>query len=178
MTKQSDKPDAAEYVLGLSDDDELAAAEHALASDRDFAAEVADWATRLSPLDDGQETTAPEALWSGIEARVQEADAAPGIRTVQPDAGNWECIAPGVERRIVHQDSSSRTLCYFIRLRAGAVIPEHDHTGDEHCIVLEGTLRLGDTIFGAGSYQFAAQGQPHPPVTAESPAMIFIQGRY
>jgi quercetin dioxygenase-like cupin family protein len=167
MTQGPEKPDSAEYLLGLNDRDDLAI-------DPDFEAEVANWAARLSPLDDGQDRALPDALWSGIEARLAEAEAAPGIRTIQPDAGVWEPIAAGVERKIVHQDQSRRTMSYFLRLNAGAILPEHEHPGDEHCVVLEGTLQIGDSVFSAGSYQFVAQGMPHPAITAQSPALVFI----
>ncbi|MEE9453617.1 MAG: cupin domain-containing protein [Paracoccaceae bacterium] len=169
MTQRPEKPDPAEYLLGLSDREDKAP---------DFEAEIADWAAWLSPLDDEPESALPDTLWSGIEARLTEAGVTPGIRTIQPDAGVWECITPGVERKIVHQDPSRRTLSYFLRLRTGAVLPEHDHPGDEHCVVLTGTLQIGDTVFAAGSYQFAAQGMPHPIVTAQSPALVFIHTPY
>ena len=56
------------------------------------------------------------------------------------------------------------------------MVPAHDHPGDEHCVVLEGTLRIGEARFGAGSFQFAAGNHPHPPVTAETAALLFIRG--
>lgn len=178
MTEQNEKPHPAEYLLGLTDDEEAAAAEHEANESADFQADVADWAKRFAPLDGTVTATVTQGLWSAIEARVQEIDAVPGIRTVQPEAGVWETITTGVARKIVYQDQTRNMLCYFVRLDAGATLPKHGHPGDEHCVVLEGTLRMGDTVFGPGSYQFAAEGAAHPPVTAESTALLFIQGLY
>ena len=175
MTQRSGKHLTAEFFLGLSEDDDLRAAQRALASDPEFEAELVEWAARFSPFDDGADAEVSDTLWAGIEKRLREADEAPGLRTVTPDDGVWESIAPGVKRKIVHQDRVGQRLCYFLRLRAGAELPEHDHPSDEHCVVLEGELRIGETLFGAGSYQFAAKNQSHPPITAESPALVFIQ---
>lgn len=171
MTKRPGKPDAAEYLLGLSDGD-------ISETDAAFGAEVAKWADLLSPLDGGPEPELPTSLWAGIQARVEEIGEMPGIRTVTPETGVWEMIAPGVERKVVNENAADRTLSYFVRLQAGAVLPEHDHPGNEHCVVLEGELQIGSRTFGVGSYQFAQEGQPHPPVTAQSPSLLFIHGPF
>ncbi len=62
---------AAEYVLGTLPLPERLEAERLIASDADFAALVADWATRLAPLNDEiAEIAPPSDLLPKIEARL------------------------------------------------------------------------------------------------------------
>jgi anti-sigma-K factor RskA len=62
---------AAEYVLGTLPLPERLEAERLIASDADFASLVADWATRLAPLNDEiAEIAPPSDLLPKIEARL------------------------------------------------------------------------------------------------------------
>ena len=81
MTDTQDDDFAAEYVLGVLDLSERAAAEARMKSDASFAALVNDWQNRFSGLnDDYAETPAPNLL-PQIEARLFPAPAKP--------ARNW-----------------------------------------------------------------------------------------
>ncbi|WP_332684390.1 anti-sigma factor [Bosea sp. (in: a-proteobacteria)] len=62
---------AGEYVLGLIEGTELAAAEHRHERDRDFAASVEAWRGHLAAIDaTATPVTPPADLWSRIEAGV------------------------------------------------------------------------------------------------------------
>lgn len=62
---------AAEYALGSLDAEERAQAEEKAKTDNSFAAGVADWEQRLSPLADAVEPVkAPAGLWRRIEAAL------------------------------------------------------------------------------------------------------------
>lgn len=62
---------AGEYVLGLLDGAEFAAAEHRLDTDRDFAASVERWRRHFFALDAAATPITPSAdLWSGIETGI------------------------------------------------------------------------------------------------------------
>ena len=64
---------AAEYVLGLLDADERRIAESRLGSDPAFAADVARWWERLSPLLEAEPGELPSAdLWRRIEAALDQ----------------------------------------------------------------------------------------------------------
>ncbi len=76
MTRDEIDRLAGEYVLGLLDGADVAAAERLLGRDPAFEAAVARWRTRFSELDDAAPMLpASDALWRRIEAGV-EADAA------------------------------------------------------------------------------------------------------
>jgi anti-sigma factor ChrR (cupin superfamily) len=171
MTGPSDKSagkdsaDAALRFLGLDDPGNVEGVE--------TEAEILAWADRLLPLDGADAPPPPAHLWQKIEGQI---GVAPGILTVQRDEGIWETLGSGLRRKIVHVDAATGRASYFLELAKGARLPEHEHPADEHCVVLEGTLRIGARTFGAGAYQLARSGFPHPPVVAETAAMVFIHG--
>ena len=72
----SDEPDrdllAAEYVLGVLEDEDRAEAIRLLAEDPDFARAVAAWQQHLTPLaSQVQPATPPADLWRRIETRIE-----------------------------------------------------------------------------------------------------------
>ncbi len=65
---------AGEYVLGLLDAAENAQAQARIATDAGFAGEVDAWRDRLQSLAAGNDTPAPEHIWSTIMARLSPSD--------------------------------------------------------------------------------------------------------
>lgn len=165
---------AAEYVLGLTEPAAVAAVEARLAGDADFQAGVARWEARLLPYGTGIQPS--PALWGRIERQLDAAAAAPASRTVHGDDGTWEDLAPGVERKVVHVDAAAGRISYYVRMRAGAVLPRHRHPANEHCAVLEGELAIGDLAFGPGAFHFVPAGVAHPRIVANVDSLFFIHG--
>lgn len=84
---------AGEYVLGLLDGADLAAAEGRYAMDRDFAASVEAWRRHFAAIDAVATPIAPPAeLWTRIEAGLDTAPAAVGAATTRRGAAP---AAPG-----------------------------------------------------------------------------------
>ncbi len=165
---------AAEYVLGLFD------ASEAELGDNAFLAEVAFWEAALAPLEHASRNevlvTPGEGVWGKIANRLDELESAPGTRTITLDAGVWETIGAGIERKVLHVNRIEKAEVIMVRMEKGSVLPEHEHAGDEHCVVLSGQLRVGGKTFGAGAYHFAEQGINHNPIIAETDAVFFIYG--
>ncbi len=130
----------------------------------------------LLPLQGDDEAAPSSGLWERIAAKVDEAEAIPGTMTIPMSEGTWEPLAPGIERKVVHLDRQAGTQSCFLRMRAGAVLPPHDHGADEHCVVMQGDVEVGGKTFGAGAYHLASKGTPHLPITARSDAVLFIHG--
>lgn len=130
---------------------------------------------RLLPLRGAGVEPSP-GLWDRISAGISADAAAPGTVTIPNDAGIWEPLAEGIVRKVVHVDRGGGRLGYFVRMRAGAVLPHHAHDIDEHCVVLAGELEVAGSVFGAGSYHLARAGSDHAPIRARSDAMFFIYG--
>jgi anti-sigma factor ChrR (cupin superfamily) len=78
----------------------------------------------------------------------------------------WEPTGcPGVERRVLYADSSGRETV-LVRMRPGARLPDHRHTGVEQSFVLEGALLDEDGACSAGNFVWRKPGSVH---TAWSP---------
>lgn len=53
----------------------------------------------------------------------------------------------------------------LIRVKAGAALPAHTHTGVETTLVLSGAFRDGDAVFARGDVATATNADDHRPVT-------------
>lgn len=117
------------------------------------------------------------ALIGRVRQRVMEAVAGKsGLlhRTVRADAGVWEPVAPGVERKLLWE-SGEATSC-LIRLAPGAEFPSHDHSLDEECMVLEGSLRIGSTLLlRAGDFHVGVKGVVHEVVGTDEGCLCFLR---
>lgn len=88
---------AAEYALGVLDGEDLASARSLLASDPDFAREVARWSGRLAPLlDEVEQTPPPQRLWRSISDRLGP-DLRPSaeIHQLRRNVSVWRGISAG-----------------------------------------------------------------------------------
>jgi anti-sigma factor ChrR (cupin superfamily) len=59
-------------------------------------------------------------------------------------------------------------------MQPGAVMPEHDHSGDEECMVLEGDMQVNGVAFGPGDFQVGYAGSHHPHVTTHGGCLCMI----
>lgn len=80
MLSEDDIALAAEYVLGLLDAAGEASANARMATDAEFAAEVAAWRTRLQPMVDGNDTPVAPHVWAAIEASLPAETGQDGTR--------------------------------------------------------------------------------------------------
>jgi hypothetical protein len=96
------------------------------------------------------EATLAEALAPAVAARVKRRlmarIAATETRhlTVPADGGQWQPFATGVQIKVLHE--AGGVMSYLLRLAPGASIAPHRHPIDEECVVLEGTVRIGDEL--------------------------------
>jgi anti-sigma-K factor RskA len=149
--EHSDGPDGdnvlvAEYVLGLLDPAEHAAAARRIAAEPRLAAELRLWQTRLASLDaEFTETPAPARLWAGLESRLFGAPAraswwdsltlwrgfaaaavavaviAIGLNVVRPAAPNPDELATQLVAALQAQEGSGVEFVAFYDTRSGAV---------------------------------------------------------
>jgi quercetin dioxygenase-like cupin family protein len=117
---------------------------------------------------------ADDALLARVKARVLRA-ITPAFATVQPATGQWETIAPGVERKMLWVSGDAQSC--MVRLAPGAVVAGHAHAIDEECVVLSGTLRIGDSLLlHEGDFHVAAQGSTHAKASTETGALVYLRG--
>jgi quercetin dioxygenase-like cupin family protein len=94
--------------------------------------------------------------------------------TVRTSDGTWLPIAPGIAVKHLQDDGTMQS--FLLRLDAGARLPAHDHPScDEHCVVIEGTVRLGDVEVSRGDYHVAYAGSSHGEVASPSGAILYLR---
>jgi quercetin dioxygenase-like cupin family protein len=143
-----------------------AAAEPVLPPDIEAALAVA-----LNPV----EPAAPRA--AAIRARLLDRVHRDGRRfvTVRTAEGEWVPLAPDIAVKVLDDDGAMQS--FLLRLDPGARLPAHDHPDDEVCVILEGTVRLGDVEVSAGDYHMAPAGSRHGELFSATGAVLFIRTR-
>lgn len=88
---------------------------------------------------------------------------------------HWKPTAvEGVEIRVLHIDRANDSFSALVRMRAGASYPQHRHRGPEHCLVLKGTLRVGNEVLRVGDYHMAPAGSHHGVQETDDGCVLFI----
>ena len=98
-----------------------------------------------------------------------------GTATVRADEGTWRELAPGVQIKVLHQDSATNTMSYFVRMEPGAHAPFHSHTQEEHCLVLEGEVTIDEQVLRSGDWHVAQPGSTHANFWSKAGCMLFIR---
>lgn len=94
--------------------------------------------------------------------------------TVRADAVPWQRVAPGVERRVLFETDT--TISSLLRLAAGTTVPGHAHPIHEECLVLEGTLKIGqDLVLHPGDFHVGLQGVAHADASTDTGAVVFLR---
>jgi len=77
----------------------------------------------------------------------------PRMHVVRTHEGKWRPAPfPGVTVKTLFFDRETAMATNLIRMEPGAFYPPHRHSAIEQCLVLEGDVRLDDTVLGPGDY--------------------------
>jgi putative transcriptional regulator len=107
---------------------------------------------------------APARPWAEAELFIQRGATAA-----------WEPTeVPGVVMRTLFVDRERNQLTALVRIEPGRSYPAHHHGGPEECLVLEGDLRVGETVLGPGDYQRATAGSRHGVQSTERGCLLLI----
>jgi anti-sigma factor ChrR (cupin superfamily) len=164
MTDTAKKALAAEFVAGTLDETDRNRAKALLAGDRAFAAVVEAWENRLAPLAlvDG-ERPGMESLDAVERAIMARGEELPGTFTSRAADAVWREMLPGLECRVLRRDEAKRRQTMLVRMRPGAIYPQHGHDDqDEEIFILEGDLVIGELVLGAGDFHMALAERVHP----------------
>lgn len=142
------------------------------------AADVLVDAIRPVPLDAARQARLRAGIAERIQARPRDSEslarlATPQFVTAYAKQLNWQPLAPGVEIKILDETPPYRS-CY-LRLAAGARLPAHPHSGEELCVVMEGSAHLGDIYAEAGDLHVAMPGSFHQEIYTETGCLLFIR---
>ncbi len=124
-------------------------------------------ASAIAPVDP------PEGLFDGIEAKIDTFEANE-VQTLRAEDGEWERRTDKIWKKLLSEDPKSGRSIYLLRCEPGAVIREHFHDHDEHALVLEGELWMGDLHVRAGDSQFSRAGSVHPQLTSPGGCLILV----
>ena len=94
---------------------------------------------------------------------------------IPADADTWKPFLPGVSIKVLHRHGDM--MSYLLRMAPGAVIPAHRHPYEEECVVLEGSLHIGDVRLSAGGFLLVHEGVLHDELVAEEDgATLYLRG--
>ncbi len=135
-------------------------------------AELVGWlAQGLSPLP--VDVAVAQRVKRQVLQRIAD-DQRPSLRTVQPQDGTWRAAGPGLSIKALYRMGS--TLSYLLRMDPGAILPAHRHPQDEECVVLAGSVCIGELALGPGAFHMAGQGSLHAPIISPDGATLFLRG--
>jgi len=93
--------------------------------------------------------------------------------TVRADGGEWHELAPGIERKLLWERGTASSC--MIRVAPGTSFRAHGHAIDEECVVLEGSLQIGDVLLRAGDFHVGVSGIDHPAVSSVDGCLCFLR---
>jgi quercetin dioxygenase-like cupin family protein len=95
--------------------------------------------------------------------------------TVRSDSGDWQQVSDKIRKKMLYVDEKRGITSFLLRVEPGAEDAPHQHTSDEHCMVIEGDISFGDIHLHAGDYHLAPKGSWHEKGYSEHGALLFIQ---
>jgi anti-sigma factor ChrR (cupin superfamily) len=119
-------------------------------------------------------TAERERMRAQILKRVAAMPAS-GMVTVRAHEGVWRDLAPGVQIKMLREDSATSTMSYFVRMEPAARVPVHSHTQEEHCLVLEGEVSIGEHVMRRGDWHVALPGSTHGDFWSKNGCLLFIR---
>lgn len=97
------------------------------------------------------------------------------LLTVKADEGDWQQLGDKIRKKLLYLDEKNGQVSYLLRIEPGAKENPHQHTSDEHCLVLEGDISFGDVHLRAGDYHLAPKGSCHDKAFSKQGALLYIQ---
>ena len=117
-----------------------------------------------------------DALRGRVAASTAESPSPPPLTEVlRATEGRWLPFLPRVSLKPLRVDRRGGTQTSLWRLEPGARIPEHDHTGEEECIVLSGSVVFGGETYREGDYLLARPGLHHTEFVSHGGAVLMIR---
>jgi Anti-sigma factor len=168
------------YVFGLLEAGESAALDDHIAKGCQVCAgEVRAFQETAAALPQALESIQPPAhLRERVLASIQPPPGLeqplPGI-FVSKQGGAWKPTPlRGVSSKTLYADPETGMVTSLLRMEPGASYPAHHHVGVEQCLVLEGTVRLGDIALESGDFEFATVGTNHGVVQTDTGCILLL----
>jgi carbon storage regulator len=109
--------------------------------------------------------------------RVSRHSAPPdGTTTIRAREGTWQDYSPGVQIKILQQEPTLSSMTCLVRMAPDSVVPPHDHTQEEHCLVLDGEAAMGEHTLRAGDWHVALPGSTHHNFSSRTGCLLLVRG--
>jgi anti-sigma factor ChrR (cupin superfamily) len=123
------------------------------------------------------ETIEPVTPPSAVKLRLMSMirDIPQNSRTVRSHEGHWtQTPMPGVKIKLLTVDKTRGTATVLMDLAAGAMLPEHDHHGDEQTFVLSGSCRIGGVSLEKGDFHHVGGDAHHGRVVSDGGCVLLL----
>lgn len=120
------------------------------------------------------EALPPRRLKNNVLARIRASVPATHVRTLKKRDG-WFFVTPLLRVKILVVDEHADSVSFMLHGLPGAVVPGHAHSRYEECVVLEGTVRIGELRLGPGDYHCISSGKEHPVISTLTGAVVFLR---
>ena len=87
-------------------------------------------------------------------------------RTVRVNEGTWKAMCPGVRSKRLTKDD--RRTTYLVEMEPSALLPAHDHEGNEESYVVRGSCSIGGLGLETGDFHQVNGGSRHGDVVASA----------
>lgn len=127
----------------------------------------------------------PASLRDRLMSRIQDKktgkppagvkEVSPGIFVLEKSESGFKPTPfPGVSHRMLYLDKTTTMATSLIRMEPGAKYPQHRHSGLEQCLVLEGDIRMGDTVMRAGDFEYGTPDSFHDVIWTKDGCLLLI----
>lgn len=117
-----------------------------------------------------------DAVRKRVLANIMQRVAVSSMQVVRKNEGAWRTVFPGVSIKILREDATEHNQTTLWRLQPGASVPRHQHSQNEECLILEGSIVHDGTEYFAGDYLLSPTGMPHDLFVAPNGALFLIRG--
>lgn len=115
----------------------------------------------------------PAHLRDRVLAAIQDQPEA--ISIIRAHEGGWVATPfPGVSVKPLYLDRKSKLVTQLVRLAPGGHYPSHRHSAPEQCYVVEGDVKIGNDVFGAGDFSLAAAKSTHGSISSVHGCLLVI----
>ena len=109
------------------------------------------------------------SLWDRVVERIFSSEQQPLTeRKAQLQEPEWEEVAPGIQCKLLANNSAQDRVSMLVRLAAGVEYPPHTHAGIEELHLLHGELWIDDRKLSPGDYNRAEPGTADRRVWSET----------
>ncbi|MGL6209943.1 MAG: cupin domain-containing protein [Paracoccaceae bacterium] len=115
-----------------------------------------------------------DGLFARIAAKIGAQPAPVGSHVMRATDGSWHPLCEGIETKTLWHNAEIGRKVMLVRIQPGAILPEHTHSGDEECMVLEGDMVVDGVSFGPGDFQVSLVNTRHPTITSRGGCVCMI----